>query len=245
MNKTTLWACVSLSLALGILGCQQPYRCGARDEPCCNFEGVPACIPELGLSCNAGLCVGAARTACPAPGGTCDVGLQNCPAGQACHHDGAAARCLPSGSGTDGAPCTSEAQCAAGYYCTNAGNVCRRYCCGTLGCGTGQLCASGGTTGSNLGLCLVSNCDPVRRSGCPNNSACYPLVVQEGSVTTACLSVGTIRIGASCEADSGNCVPGAACFGTTCRQVCRPSNPSCASGSCTASPGAIDLGACL
>jgi len=241
MNKTTLWSALTF-VAVGIVGCQQPYTCGARDEVCCNFEGVDPCIADLGLSCNAGLCTSAVRTACPAPDVTCDVGLQNCPGGRGCQTSGNATLCSPAGAGTEGGTCVNEQQCAPGYYCSTAGNVCRRYCCGDTGCGAGQECLSAGVASSRVGLCVVS-CDPIAQTPCVNSS-CYPLAF--GSVITfACLTTGDIPVGESCGSATASCVRGAACFGEVCREMCRPSNPSCSSGTCTETVGADDLGACL
>lgn len=240
MNKTILWSALAL---VSLAGCQQPYRCGARDEPCCNFEGVAPCIADLGLSCNAGVCTGAARTSCPVPGGRCDIGLQNCSSGEGCQTSGNTSVCSPAGTGAEGAPCANETQCAPGYYCSTAGNVCRRYCCGDTGCAARQICISGDVAGSNAGLCIVSNCDLVAQTGCVNSS-CYPVLV-DGSVTSLCLATGDIPVGDLCATSASNCVPGAACFGDTCREMCRPSSPACSSGTCTPTPDADDLGACL
>lgn len=242
MNKT-LSILTVLAFSLTGLGCQQPYRCGARDEPCCNFEGVEPCITDLGLRCNAGVCQAAARTACPAPGASCDTGLQNCPAGQSCQIAASTNRCIAAGTGTEGASCVTEAQCAPGYFCASAGSVCRRYCCGSTGCAAGQTCIPAGVTGSAAGFCIVTGCDAAAQSGCPN-AGCYPLALDDGTVITACLATGSLPIGETCDG-TVQCVPGAACFGTTCRQICRPSSPSCDSGTCTPTPGATDLGACL
>ena len=242
MNRMlSLFTLISLSLT-ALVGCQQPYRCGARDEPCCNFEGIEPCIADLNLRCNAGVCQGAVRTACPAPGGRCDVGLQNCAAGQSCQVVGSATQCVASGTGIDGAPCTTEEQCAPGHFCASAGNVCRRYCCGATGCAANQTCIPG-LAGSAVGFCLVTNCDPVGQTGCPN-AGCYVVALEDGRITNACLGAGTLPRGASCDG-SVNCVPGSDCFGSVCRQICRPSSPSCDSGVCTPTEGADDVGACI
>ena len=240
MNKTILWSALAF---VSLAGCQQPYRCGARDEPCCNFEGVAPCIGELGLGCNAGVCTGAVRTACPAPSGTCDIGLQNCPSGEGCQTSGNSTLCTQAGLGTEGASCVNETQCAPGYYCSSAGNVCRRYCCGATGCGAQQTCVTNQLDGSNVGLCIGSGCNLIDQTGCVGSS-CYPALV-DGSVVALCLATGDIPVGESCATSASNCVPGAACFGDTCREMCRPSSPACSSGTCTATPDADDLGACL
>ena len=75
---------------------------------------------------------------------TCDPVAQACPSGKACYSDlyndpqglaGLTYACETPGTGTEAASCTTDANCAAGFWCVKSGiNKCTAYC------GTGSFC---------------------------------------------------------------------------------------------------------
>lgn len=240
MTNTTTFFALALALASTALasGCQQPVRCGALDEPCCAFEGMDPCISELGLSCSSGVCTGAARTACPATSQTCDVGLQNCNAGESCQLTDSSTACT---AGTLGFGQACAGNCGAGLYCSAVTNVCERYCCEETGCPSGQACIA--AVGS-VGYCTNADCDPTSSTSCGASGACSFVSVQ-GVIRNVCLAAGTSPIGGSCGGSVG-CVGGAFCGNdNVCHQICRTASPSCATGSCTAFSDLPEYGLCV
>lgn len=240
------WMCAAaFGLAVSAAGCQQPLRCGAIDEPCCAIEGVSPCM--LGASCAPDGFCSAGGTSCGGTTGECDLGLQNCGAGRSCQINpegaGVVTYCASAGGGIDGAPCTTEVDCAAGHFCAIAGNVCRRYCCGSGTCGAGRACLPA-AAGSAAGYCFVSGCDYISGSGCGAGLGCYPFMV-DGAFTPVCFRAGAAGEGQACT-NLDDCASGLACAGdSVCRRFCRPSAPSCSTGTCTPLTGLSDVGFCI
>lgn len=52
----------------------------------------------------------------------------------------------PVGTGTRGASCTQQSDCATGHFCSSASGVCEKYCRpGFSDCPTGYTCPSDGS----------------------------------------------------------------------------------------------------
>lgn len=227
--------------AIAIAGCQQPLRCGAIGEPCCEVAGGFGCYDPL--FCNLGECSASAPTSCAGPPGECDIGLQNCGGGQSCQLGTGTTGCLASGSGIDGDPCTISAECQPGYYCNAPAGVCHRYCCVPAGasCTDRQICIASGE--GSIGYCAGEPCDPFAQTGCSMGFTCMVAGGADGRALTVCLTSGGVGVGGAC-ATIDACAPGLVCASPsdTCRPLCRPSQ-GCA-GTCTPLAGELDLGIC-
>jgi hypothetical protein len=100
-------------------------------------DGTGASIPGVtlcSLSCNL-----ATNTGCPS-GSACRLYSESAGAGRSLTHCAG-----PAGTGTEGALCTTDAECIAGYTCadTGYGNECTQWCNYTTGtgCALGYTCA--------------------------------------------------------------------------------------------------------
>jgi hypothetical protein len=178
------------------------------------------------------------------PRGACDLLSNGCMGpGEGCYYllpspDASMPEplCDTAGLGTSGMPCTSYSNCASGHICDDG--MCRKLCCalGTQGgCPLGFTCAisllgPGGVV-TGVGLCDAPMICTLLDSSmpCTGRNRCY---VVAGSAQ--CASAGDTPIGGSCMF-ANSCVPGSACVGGTCRQVCDTTGagPTCTTGTCT------------
>ncbi len=104
-----------------------------------------------------------------------------CAAGQACYPAGASRVCTTAGTGTGGAPCTSNSSCAPTYACLNVAasgapvSLCTHMCTTDTECG-GGLCIyqlDDGTGMAVPGLTLCSHpCNAATNLGCAAGSVC-------------------------------------------------------------------------
>ncbi|MBI5496074.1 MAG: hypothetical protein HY904_13705 [Deltaproteobacteria bacterium] len=121
-----------------------------------------------------------------------------------------------SGRVTADQPCTMEAECAPGLYCSGGPDTCglcvARYplggpCWGPTGCQVGLLCTDGRCTGTlRLGQGCTGTTTP-----CPAGSMCFPPFPPLG----VCTALGVE--GADCQAGGGfslPCAPGLVCSAT-------------------------------
>lgn len=169
---------------------------------------------------------------CTAPGGECDVILQNCAAPLGCYYVRADAMSAPTtmcldvaATGGDGASCEFVNECLPGFTCSDG--VCRHYCCNgsTSDCpsGSGQLCV--GLVGSDsIGTCTATaSCDLVTNDGCEGTRGCY-IAASDG--TLGCFAAGSATEGMACTGTNG-CVPGMGCLSmgsgmpASCTKWCR------------------------
>jgi hypothetical protein len=234
-----LTAALIAACAAGAAGCQQPIRCGAVGEPCCEVDGAFGCLAPL--SCSLGTCGISAASSCPVAGGACDIGLQNCGAGASCQVSGSTTVCEASGGGVEGNPCVGPGDCRPGHYCSGLAGVCHRYCCGDdAACEPYQLCVPSGR--GSVGFCVGEPCDPLTAAGCAPGAGCYLITGRDGNLSTVCLPAGSSGVGGPCSA-LDDCASGLACTtADVCRALCRPS-VGCA-GTCTPIDGIEDLGLC-
>jgi hypothetical protein len=172
------------------------------------------------------------------------------------HKGSPLATCRPAGSGTEGSPCFSGADCAPKFACVGGGpGQCRAYCCsGPDQCQayTGTHCAveplvpdAGATRVLEVPVCMpavkCSLAEPYPcRDGtcsCPAETACV-VVTDDG--TTSCVPVSDLP-----SEDVGGlddpcpCARGFVCSQAshTCVQLCEVAAAGvCASGRCQASP---------
>jgi hypothetical protein len=176
-------------------------------------------------------------------------------------------KCVRSGKGHDGAPCSSTADCRAGFACvgeTGAGE-CRAYCCamdenpcgaaqdgstGTSFCGERLLLEPERTPTLRVPVCVppeqcrLDEDYPCvdRSSGC-KCSADLACTVVAG--TTGCVKPGTGTVGDACP-----CAWGYYCSSQNqCMKVCKTAEEgvsSCAPGKCQATAGFPDgFGVCI
>ena len=169
------------------------------------------------------------------PAGMCDLLTNGCPAGQACYFlapamgEPAVPTCDMSGTGGDGATCTSYRDCQEGFFCDSTAGICRHYCCmdSDTGCPTGQTCAvsfvddMGNPTG--IGYCAFpDNCDPAAQTGCMvAGQGCY---AQGMDGSTICIApTMMLTEGQTCESLNA-CSPGFTCVdtgtGAKCHKYC-------------------------
>jgi hypothetical protein len=180
--------------------------------------------------------------ACP-PGACNYQTQQGCSATEACRPvlvtSTVAPHCERAGSGESGAPCSSMADCARGYFC--ADNVCRKLCCGGdwSACPEGESCLrsirlglsdGGDSVDTGAELCFpVGDCDVLDPASCADQPgrACQ-IVDPVGHV--ACAPEGNAGQGERC-ASNNPCVRGFFCVGGACRRLCRAvlggGQPSC------------------
>jgi hypothetical protein len=184
-------------------------------------------------------------------------------------------KCVRSGTGDDGAPCSSTNDCRAGFACVGEAGAgeCRPYCCSLVGdpCGNGQD-GSSGTTFCGERLLLEPGRPPsLRVPVCIPAEECkldetYPCVDRSTGCkcqpdqactvvagTTGCVKAGEGRVGNACP-----CAKGYFCSSQNqCVRICTtgpddgdtalaPPRASCAPGKCQATVGFPDgFGVCI
>jgi hypothetical protein len=165
--------------------------------------------------------------------------------------------CGVAGPGQDGAPCQTGQDCTSGFECvgvggSNASGVCRQYCC-LNNCASAA--ADAGVTpggGADASATPPAFCDietlhdnPTRavpvcveRPSCMLFNPCpdptETCTVVDSSGTTACVALGPVPVGQSCEEQ--HCGAGLACWGMfpvrTCAQLCDAMHPCAAPLTC-------------
>ena len=174
------------------------------------------------------------------------------------------AQCELAGSGVAGDPCLKMADCAPGYACvgssggdsgSQAGGVCRHYCCSSDDpCASDTFCAGRALLDPNVPadqevpVCIPKTsceldgpypCDAsANECKCTDGTAC---TVVRADGTTGCLPPGTGVTDEPCTCATGGvcaCAPGYVCsYGTqTCRQLCKTGGEPCSVGICQSSP---------
>jgi hypothetical protein len=160
------------------------------------------------------------------------------------------AMCVPGGSGTDGSPCVTSSDCAAGFACVGDANtgVCRTYCClDGEACATGTYC---GVKASRDGLvedpegefllpvCIPANPDCKLLADVGGDNSCDPglmCAIVRADGTTACVTPGTSVEGEPCEDTEPGvspCAEGFVCSKATniCLALCRISDADSCDG---------------
>lgn len=164
------------------------------------------------------------------------------------HKGSPLAACRPAGTGSEGSPCFSSADCAPSFACIGDGpGQCRAYCCtGPDQCQAhaGTHCAvealvpdPNGTRPLSVPVCMPAVKCSLAGSSCPDDSAC---VVVSDDGTTSCVPLSELpadgkgKYGMPCP-----CAPGYVCSqaSNTCVTLCEVAapTPKCASGRCQAS----------
>jgi hypothetical protein len=173
-------------------------------------------------------------SACPT--GACNYQTQEgCSDTQACRPSfnatdpGVNPGCDMAGSGKSGDDCTTQQQCARGYYCaTSRDQKCHKLCCGHdwTACDAGESCivdvnvdAGKKPTSAGVGLCFpVNDCDPLDPFHCADTTRECKIVDPVGNV--ACESKSSAKAGAPC-APPTVCAGGLSCVGGVCIPLCR------------------------
>ena len=133
--------------------------------------------------------------------------------------------CVPSGSASEFAPCTTAADCGPGLGCVLLGDqptgVCRTYCCGdTEECVAGTYCAPRPMAEAKdrtveIPVCVdADDCTLLAPGQCPPGTGCF---VVRGDGTTSCIPPGPGKQGESCP-----CAEGYACtkLDDVCFKIC-------------------------
>ncbi len=159
--------------------------------------------------------------------------------------DGPLRVCARAGTGEADAPCTSAADCAAGFACIGEGaaGICRHYCCdgAERSCLSGRYCAERPLIGSGMVVpvcaradnCSLSQpypCQEGEDCQCPEGTAC---LVVRGDGTTTCAEPGSGRVGDSCPCAYGHVCSQAS---GTCLKLCETVSDTdqCDGGVCQA-----------
>ena len=132
---------------------------------------------------------------------------------------GVAAQCGTSGTGVEGAPCSSAADCGPELGCV-AGltPTCRSYCCPSLeACAPGDYCvkaAMADAPQNQIPVCIAAQSCPLLGTTCTAGLTCA-IVRLDG--TTSCVTAGVGTDGQACP-----CAPGYTCSLTdnTCLKLC-------------------------
>jgi hypothetical protein len=184
---------------------------------------------------------------------------------------GATPACFPAGPGTDGSPCMTGTDCAAGFECigdatSGTDGVCRPYCCHDT-CDNGIDAGAGGGDAGPPPMVPGAYCDiqPVYKQTysvpvCVNTPPCtlfgmdcgpgQTCTIVDAMGRTACESIGPGKSGDECETQ--HCGDGFACWGSapnrTCAQLCRTAYAMCPAGQvCAWNPTnfpTMDYGVC-
>ena len=153
--------------------------------------------------------------------------------------------CATAGSGVADDPCTSAADCSAGFACIGEGEagLCRRYCCegAERSCEAGRFCAERKQFGSDLVIPVCARADncslsqPYPCAGedqcqCAEGTAC---MVVRGDGTTTCVVPGAGTAGEACPCGWGHVCSQAS---GTCLKLCETvsTEDQCNGGVCQA-----------
>ncbi len=209
---------------------------------------TPQCSGKLcgpdGCGGTCGTCNGGAQCLANGICAICDPVTQiGCGVGERCRLNGTSAQCTTViGTGTQGATCVSDSECAAGLLCTTIDSTsrCRKYCDSDDDCGNGRCAFS---ISAGISTCTTA-CNPLS-SNCANNSdRCYVFSVSGGPAeVTDCQQAGFGSVGSICSAVS-QCAADTCVF-SACRDVCPVgSTSSCSVGTCTSVQGWSTYGIC-
>lgn len=200
-------------------------------------------------------------------GGTVDAGVCaedpcrllspqcGCAASEMCGWDTLTPRaCVSIGAPAAGATCGDRYDCAPLAGCIELGSgsgQCLPWCDATTDCAGGASCVRLWWTG-DIGVCSLV-CDPIANTGCPAPLACslglgYELPAANLVVSALCANLGPGAVDAPCSGPL-DCQSGLACYGTTCRPVCRMDLPASCPGTCgpfapRAIIGGVEYGGC-
>ena len=165
--------------------------------------------------------------------------------------------CAAAGSGVADDPCTSAADCAAGFACTGEGEagLCRRYCCegAERSCEAGRFCAERRQFGTNLVIPVCAradNCSLSQPYPCPEGEQCQcaegtACLVVRGDGTTTCAVPGAGKAGDECPCDWGHVCSQAS---GTCLKLCETVSmeDQCGGGVCQAAANLpVNWGVCI
>lgn len=191
---------------------------GARLSLC---QGTTTCAPDSADSCN-GDAGDASNEACRVALGT---------------NQQTTTMCVASGTGGDGASCTSGVDCAAGFECVGNG-TCRHYCCYDSACTAMStsyetyfcdVATEKSATGAKVPVCMVVEpCQPLGTDTCGSGQTCTVVEIDDSTrLVATCDVMGKGVLGESCEL--GQCAAGFACIGATgqrtCQELCNTQHP--------------------
>ena len=163
----------------------------------------------------------------------------------------------------EGASCTADASCVAGFGCfgPSGGAICRQWCQvspAATACNSDETCVAFSPAtvidGITYGSCTVA-CT-LAPNTCAAGNGCNPFTATGGGAISDCVVPGSAVAGASCTTHA-DCAPGLGCFGPSgsarCASWCQltPKPTACAGRTtCTAVNPAevidgITYGACL
>lgn len=225
---------------------------------------------HVDASTDSGLDASTPDAGCPDVRGCDPIDPTTCPAGESCrtattiaagdHGNDWTCRPLAGVTFAEGEPCSDYDQCAPGTFCSlygvgSANAVCRRLCESDAECSTDQLCSVAvsrlGRMQSCVGTCVDrAACDLIAQD-CPDGQRCALFRDPHwtgNDYVTLCVPYGGSTDTTPCNVYY-DCAPGSVCVqsavGTTgtCRRVCDPRDPRCAtSTACTGS--FLDLAYC-
>ena len=180
-----------------------------------------------------------------------------CAASEMCGWDTFTPRaCVAIGTPAAGATCGSSYDCAPGAGCLELGNgagQCMPWCDAPADCAPGASCVRLWWTGA-IGVCSTV-CDPIMNTGCPAPLACSLGLGTEVPTAQTVVSALCANLGAAGGVDAAcsgplDCQSGLACYGSTCRPVCRMDVAASCAGTCgpfapRAFIGAVEYGGCI
>ncbi len=234
--------CVDITGELGVCDTVVTGGSCTNASDCASDAAGPACDPmtfQCTADCGSTPCAGGALCGGQGDGSVgacypaCNPTNQDCtdPATTCQQVDFSAETgfCIKTGAGaTDGAPCTAsdtDTGCAAGFVCVadtgdTTTTVCRATCSSfnpTPGCPSGQICAPGGFCAANFPGTETANVGDACDAASTDGTFC---------------AIGTSRVAG-------------ACFGGTCRAICRLSqgDGDCTTDACQDVFG-VDVGVC-
>jgi hypothetical protein len=241
-------------------GGQAGESLGSAGQPALGAAGEPAETGTGGSVASSGRSGSAGQAAGGRAGGTATTALVSCQVIENPMHKGSPlATCRPAGTGTEGSPCFSSADCAPKLACVGDGpGQCRAYCCsGPDQCQayTGTHCAvqplvpdPKSTHVLEVPVCmpavkcsLAETYPCTQGCSCPSDSACT-VVADDG--TTSCVPVSElppmdeVRAGSPCP-----CAWGFVCSQATntCVELCEVA----AADKCTSKSGRCQASAAL
>lgn len=116
---------LALAVSLALAGCSTNVPPGGPPSGAVLGASCVDSLCRVGLKCDepSKLCVGAGDVA---NGAACSIGVE-CVSGQ-CGPDGAKGKCVPAGSGAEGASCQGDGACSKGLKCAFDGETLFPYC---------------------------------------------------------------------------------------------------------------------